>query len=145
MTRVTVVLIVLAATAAAGAEVLTPMPEPLSSFGYATDGTFGYVVSGSTSGWAEERTQRAYRYDPATDSWDQIADVNTARYETSAAYAGGHVYLLGGQRARERDRRGCEHRALRRSDGRVGDDDPGRRAAGGHAYARILRGDGSGG
>src|SRR5688572_24767040 len=58
--------------------------------GSATDGTYLYVLGGYWSG-----TDSFRRYDPASDSWEDLEWMPVPNAYFRAAYVDGHVYMLG--------------------------------------------------
>jgi N-acetylneuraminic acid mutarotase len=64
----------------------------------ATDGTYAYIFGGFTSvnGTVTQANSFAYRYDPTTNSYTQLANLPTATSRNPAVYYNGKVYLFGG-------------------------------------------------
>ncbi len=58
--------------------------------GSASDGTYLYVMGGYWSSTVEFR-----RYDPANDSWEDLASLPEDNVYFRAAYVDGHVYIVG--------------------------------------------------
>jgi len=73
------------------------LPVPLFGAVGASDGTYGYVACGITSGWTYTNT--LYRYNPSTDSWTNPSTVpgGVGRWIPSMAYYQGKLYIGGGQ------------------------------------------------
>ena len=71
-----------------------PLPEPLQEFSAAVlDGKI-YIAGGLDQG--SKATTHAYRYDPATDSWERIADLPAARHHMPLAVVHDTLYAVGG-------------------------------------------------
>jgi len=71
-----------------------PLPEPLLEMGGTVlDGKI--YIAGGIDGHGKP-TAHAYRYDPATDSWERLPDLPAPRHHMPLAAAGGMVYALGG-------------------------------------------------
>src|SRR5207245_10165862 len=72
---------------------LSPLPISISAAaGAATAGNI-YTFCGRSAGTP---TTAAYKYTPATDSWNAIAPLPAARYSFTAVSDGTYIYLLGG-------------------------------------------------
>ncbi len=71
---------------------LAKMSLKRAHFGYAALGDMFYAVGGESN----VILASAERYNPATDSWELIADLNQARRATCAAAAGGALYVFSG-------------------------------------------------
>lgn len=63
--------------------------------GTTTDGTLGYTFGGIV-GQQSLPTNVAYSYNPATDTWTQLANLPEAIGENHAQYYNGKVYIIGG-------------------------------------------------
>jgi len=72
------------------------LPVPLSRAAGASDGTYGYVACGVTTGWTYSNT--LYRYNPSTDSWTNLSTVpgGAGRMWPFMAYYQGKLYIGGG-------------------------------------------------
>ena len=71
-----------------------PLPEPLQELQGATlDGKI-YVAGGLDV--RGQPSAHAYRYDPATDTWERIADLPAARHHMPLAVAHDSLYAVGG-------------------------------------------------
>jgi N-acetylneuraminic acid mutarotase len=72
------------------------LPLPLQGAPGASDGTYGYVACGVTTGGTYSST--LYRYDPSTDSWTNLSIVpgGAGRFTPSMAYYQGKLYIGGG-------------------------------------------------
>src|SRR5262249_49901147 len=83
----------------AGWSTAARLPEPLLDAHAATlDGKI-YVAGGLDT--AGHPTSHAYRYDPATDRWERIADLPGPRHGMPLAVWGDTLYALGGFSGRE--------------------------------------------
>src|SRR5688572_14797853 len=58
--------------------------------GSASDGAYLYVLGGYWSGTTSFR-----RYDPASDSWEDLTPLPEDNAYFAAAYVDGHIYILG--------------------------------------------------
>jgi N-acetylneuraminic acid mutarotase len=72
------------------------LPVPLFGAVGASDGTYGYVACGTTTGGAYTNT--LYRYNPSTNSWTTLSTVpgNVGRRSPFMAYYQGKLYIGGG-------------------------------------------------
>jgi hypothetical protein len=73
------------------------LPVPLTGAVGASDGTYGYVACGLTTGGAFTNT--LYQYDPSTDSWTTLNTTvpgGVGRWLPSMAYYQGKLYIGGG-------------------------------------------------
>jgi N-acetylneuraminic acid mutarotase len=72
------------------------LPLPLQGAPGASDGTYGYVACGVTTGGTYNNT--LYRYNPSTDSWTNLSTVpgNVGRFTPFMAYYQGKLYIGGG-------------------------------------------------
>jgi hypothetical protein len=73
------------------------LPVPLHGAVGASDGTYGYVACGQTTGGT--RTNTLYRYDPSTDYWTTLSTTvpgGVGRWIPSMAYYQGKLYIGGG-------------------------------------------------
>jgi N-acetylneuraminic acid mutarotase len=72
------------------------LPVPLHGAAGASDGTYGYVACGQTTGGTYTNT--LYRYDPSTDSWTNLSTVpgGVGRWIPFMAYYQGKLYIGGG-------------------------------------------------
>ncbi|MEQ1645949.1 MAG: hypothetical protein ABL959_21035, partial [Pyrinomonadaceae bacterium] len=61
----------------------------------ATDGTFIYLINGN---FASGLGQKMFRYNPATDTYFQLADPPAATFASTAIFFQGRIYLIGGYR-----------------------------------------------
>jgi non-specific serine/threonine protein kinase len=78
----------------------SPLPTPREHVAGATDGRFVYVVGGRPlPGGAAENMATLERYDPASDTWERLADMPTARSDLAAVWANGYLIALGGESA----------------------------------------------
>jgi hypothetical protein len=79
-----------------GVRLLAPMPQGVAWEQAAAIGGYIYVAGGST---ANGLTAKTYRYDPATDSWDDaaIADLPEARAWAASGVVDGRWIIAGGQ------------------------------------------------
>lgn len=77
-----------------------PLPaaaEPRAEEAAVSDGTFLYLIGGRTRGPATVLSE-LWRYDPASDSWLQLASMPTARAtEYMAAIDHGQIFVVGGR------------------------------------------------
>jgi len=75
------------------------MPRPRSDFGCVTgpDGRI-YVFGGyAEEGGGDDYSQSGDVYDPTTDSWSAISDMNVVRYAVAGSIgADGRIYAIGG-------------------------------------------------
>jgi N-acetylneuraminic acid mutarotase len=73
------------------------LPVPLNGAVGASDGTYGYVACGRTTGGTYTNT--LYRYNPSTDSWTTLSTVpgGVGRLVPSMAYYQGKLYIGGGE------------------------------------------------
>ena len=75
---------------------LTNLPTPIEATSAVADGTYIYILNGhATSGISNN----LYRYDPAADSYTQLAGAPISTTEQNAAYLNGKIYLVGGRTA----------------------------------------------
>jgi len=73
------------------------LPVPLTGAVGASDGTYGYVACGVTTGG--NYTNTLYRYDPSTNSWTTLSTTvpgGAGRFTPSMAYYQGKLYIGGG-------------------------------------------------
>ena len=71
-----------------------PLPEPLQEMHAAVlDGRVHIAGGFDQSG---QPTARAYRYDPAIDTWERIADLPAPRHHMPLAVANDTLYAVGG-------------------------------------------------
>lgn len=75
-----------------------PLPARLHHTGTAVIGERLYVIGGFTTGFLSlwNPVDSAYRYDPATDTWEELAPMPTARGALGVATVGGKLYAVGG-------------------------------------------------
>jgi non-specific serine/threonine protein kinase len=73
-----------------------PIPVPRDHLGATSDGRYLYALGGRYLG-ADQTTGTAERYDPATDGWQPLTPVPTARGGQGVALAGGRVVVAGGE------------------------------------------------
>jgi len=72
------------------------LPVPLHGAAGASDGTYGYVACGQTSGGTY--TSTLYQYNPSTNSWTNLSTVpGGGRFIPSMAYYQRKLYIGGGQ------------------------------------------------
>jgi N-acetylneuraminic acid mutarotase len=83
-----------AGTAAGHFGVAAPLPAARTEAGGAACGGFLYLVGG-IGGFAETYAS-AYRYAPASDRWERIADLPAASSHTGVVCADGELYAAGG-------------------------------------------------
>ncbi len=76
---------------------IAPLPVPLGLGAAVTDGTYIYLVNGSTN--VPTPVAALYRYDPVTDSYTTLAAPPQATLTHAAVYLGGEIYRIGGQLA----------------------------------------------
>ncbi|WP_108664562.1 protein kinase domain-containing protein [Euzebya rosea] len=76
---------------------VAPLPVPREHLASATDGTYMYVVGGRVLS-SDANLPDLERYDPATDTWETLAPMPTARGGLAAVYADGWVVAIGGER-----------------------------------------------
>lgn len=72
------------------------IPTPREHLAAATDGTSMYVVGGRNLS-ADKNSAALERYDPATDAWQKLADMPTARGGLGTALSQGRLVVLGGE------------------------------------------------
>jgi hypothetical protein len=79
-----------------GVQYVAPLPLPLAQLTAVTLGGYIYVAGGSSGTSAS--AMKTYRYDPASDSWSDvaIADLPVGRYSTVSAILNGRWILAGG-------------------------------------------------
>jgi N-acetylneuraminic acid mutarotase len=63
-----------------------------------TDGTFIYIMNGSTFCPLTYSTD-VYRYDPSTDTYTQLSSNNVGTWNQTAVYLNGKIYKMGGKNA----------------------------------------------
>src|SRR5215469_17229784 len=86
--------VVLAITGAASWSKTAPVPEPIEEqHGTLFEGRI-YIAGGFDS--TDSPTRVAYRYDPAHDHWERIADLPEARHHMPLAVVGDTLYGVGG-------------------------------------------------
>jgi non-specific serine/threonine protein kinase len=73
-----------------------PIPTPREHLAAASDGQFVYAVGGRALS-PDKNSAALERYDPATDSWQPLPDMPTARGGLGAAIANGHLFAVGGE------------------------------------------------
>jgi N-acetylneuraminic acid mutarotase len=93
---------------------LAPLPIPLDHTMAVSVGDAIYLIAGSlsatnhvsgetvaemmrTTNWSFAPRSACYRYDPASDSYDRIADAPLARLGHAAVAIGRRIYVMGGQ------------------------------------------------
>ncbi|MEO8286938.1 MAG: S-layer homology domain-containing protein [Chloroflexota bacterium] len=78
-----------------GAALLAPMPQAIAWAQAAVIGNYIYVAGGSSDGGTLNKT---YRYDPATDTWDDaaIADLPQPRAWAASGVVDGRWIIVGG-------------------------------------------------
>jgi hypothetical protein len=74
------------------------IPTPREHLAAASDGRFAYAVGGRNLS-ADKNSAALERYDPGTDSWQRLPDMQTARGGLGAAIADGHLIAVGGENA----------------------------------------------
>jgi hypothetical protein len=72
------------------------LPVPLDGAAGTSDGIYGYVACGRTTGGTHTNT--LYRYDPSTDSWTTLSTVpgGVGRWHPFIGYYQGKLYIGGG-------------------------------------------------
>ena len=70
------------------------MSVPTHGFGAAAVGGYGYVFGGDAPG--HYGISAAQRYDPANDTWVEVAPMPTARHSLDAVELDGYIYTIGG-------------------------------------------------
>jgi N-acetylneuraminic acid mutarotase len=63
-----------------------------------TDGTFIYIINGSTFCPLTYSTY-VYRYDPNTDTYTQLSSTSVGTWNQTAVYLNGKIYKMGGENA----------------------------------------------
>ena len=63
-----------------------------------TDGTFIYIMNGSTFCPLVYSTN-VYRYDPSTDTYTQLSSTSVGTWNQTAVYLNGKIYKMGGENA----------------------------------------------
>jgi len=63
-----------------------------------TDGTFIYIINGSTFCPLVYSTN-VYRYDPSTDTYTQLSSTSVGTWNQTAVYLNGKIYKMGGKNA----------------------------------------------
>ena len=63
-----------------------------------TDGTFIYIINGSTFCPLVYSTN-VYRYDPSTDTYTQLSSTSVGTWNQTAVYLNGKIYKMGGENA----------------------------------------------
>lgn len=76
---------------------VAPLPVPREHLASATDGTYMYVVGGRVLS-SDANLPDLERYDPATDTWETLAPMPTARGGLAAVYTEGWLVAIGGER-----------------------------------------------
>lgn len=79
---------------------IAPYPSAcgVESASAVTDGTFIYIMNGSTFCPLTYSTD-VYRYDPNTDSYTQLASNTVGTWTQTAVYLSGKIYKMGGKNA----------------------------------------------
>jgi N-acetylneuraminic acid mutarotase len=72
------------------------LPTPREHLAAASDGRFLYAVGGRALS-PDKNSPALERYDPATDRWQRLPDMPTARGGLGAAIADGHLIAVGGE------------------------------------------------
>jgi non-specific serine/threonine protein kinase len=72
------------------------IPTPREHLAAASDGRFVYVVGGRRLS-SDKNSAALERYDPATDRWQRLPDMPTARGGLGAAIVDGHLFAVGGE------------------------------------------------
>jgi hypothetical protein len=72
------------------------LPTPREHLAAASDGHFVYAVGGRALS-PDKNSPALERYEPATDHWQRLPDMPTARGGLGAAIADGHLFALGGE------------------------------------------------
>ena len=72
------------------------IPTPREHVAAASDGKYVYVVGGRNLS-PDKNSAALERYDPATDTWQRLPDMPTARGGLGAAIANGHLFAVGGE------------------------------------------------
>ena len=74
------------------------IPTPREHVAAASDGHFVYVVGGRRMS-SDKNVAALERYDPASDRWERLPDMPTARGGLGAALVDGHLMAVGGESA----------------------------------------------
>jgi N-acetylneuraminic acid mutarotase len=79
---------------------IAPYPSAcgVESASAVTDGTFIYIMNGSTFCPLMYSTD-VYRYDPQTDTYTQLASTSVGTWTQTAVYLNGKIYKMGGKNA----------------------------------------------
>ena len=81
----------------------SPVPVERGGFGGAALNGYVYSIGGCASGCSPADAQSlVHRYDPASDAWEQVASMNTARHSLGAVALDGYIYAIGGHVANSR-------------------------------------------
>ena len=72
------------------------IPTPREHLAAVSDGHFVYAVGGRALS-PDKNSAALERYDPATDKWQRLPDMPTARGGLGAAIADGHLLAVGGE------------------------------------------------
>ena len=75
-----------------------PIPVPRDHLAAATDGRYVYAVGGRYLG-PSQTSDSVERYEPATDTWQTLAPLPTARGGHGLTFAGGRLIAVGGEDA----------------------------------------------
>jgi serine/threonine protein kinase len=76
--------------------VTATIPTPREHLAAVSDGHYVYAVGGRALS-PDKNSAALDRYDPATDSWQRLPSMPTARGGLGAAFAGGRIFALGGE------------------------------------------------
>ena len=74
------------------------IPTPREHLAAASDGHFAYAVGGRRMS-SDKNVAALERYDPATDRWERLPGMPTARGGLGAALVDGHLLAVGGESA----------------------------------------------
>jgi hypothetical protein len=79
---------------------IAPYPSAcgVESASAVTDGTFIYIINGSTFCPLVYSTN-VYRYDPSTDTYTQLSSTSVGTWNQTAVYSNGKIYKMGGENA----------------------------------------------
>jgi len=74
--------------------IASSIPEPLQEFHAAVLDEMIYIAGGIDGN--NEDSNRAYRFDPESDTWERIADLPSARHHMPLVVANDSLYAIGG-------------------------------------------------
>jgi N-acetylneuraminic acid mutarotase len=72
------------------------MPSPREHLAAVTDGVYVYTVGGRNLS-ADENSSAFERFNPASSTWDELADMPSARGSYGAAFVDGRIVAVGGE------------------------------------------------